>query len=120
MPPGPGVALSRRSSAIVIAVRPIGLTLLVVALGSWAWTRFGVSEWAETPATARSPIASVQQELLDTNLGKAGDPALGARFHDIAVKYFRGSLPPVPVRWEPGLARVGPLAARRFTLEGMF
>ena len=104
----------------MIALRGIGLALFLVALGSWAWSRFGEPGSASTPARARTPVEALQQELLQKNLGQAGDPALGARFHQIAGKHFRGSLPPVPVRWEPRLAEVGPLAARAFNLEGMF
>ncbi len=103
----------------MIALRGIGLTFLLLALGSWAWSRSGEGS-AKAPVPARTPVEALQQELLQKNLGQAGDPALGARFHDISEKHFHGSLPAVPVRWEPRLAEVGPLAARAFTLEGMF
>jgi hypothetical protein len=74
----------------------------------------------DEPAIALTPIQQRQQELLEANVGRPGDPDLMAQFAATNIKYFRGALPMIPVRWEPRLAEVGKLAAQAFTLEGLF
>ena len=103
------------------ASRAIGAIAGVAFFGFtiWmAWTQFDVP--GETVAKAASPAEALQQELLAQNLDKPGDPGLEAMYADLNVKQFGGSLPSLHVMWEPGLARVGPLAGEQFTLEGMF
>lgn len=97
------------------------LGLCAIAGAAWiAWStidgpRARVSAW---PAT--SAADALQQTLLEKNLGRPGDPDLGARFAAINARHFAGLLPPIPVIWEPGLSKVGELADRKFVLEGMF
>ncbi len=67
-----------------------------------------------------SPADARQRDLLEQNLGKPGDSALGRQYLAINDTHFDGALPAIPVLWEPRLADVGALAAQSFTLEGMF
>jgi hypothetical protein len=100
--------------------RVLGGTLAVVAIAWSVWT-------VATPATdtlrggkVLSPIEARQREILKDNLDKPGDPELVNRYRALNIKHFAGRLPNIPVIWEPRLAEVGTLAARSFTLEGMF
>ena len=107
-----GVGISARTISIVAGVLLFGLTIWM------AWTQFDTP--GETVAKAASPAEALQQELLAQSLDKPGDPALEAMYNDLNANQFSGSLPSLHVMWEPGLARVGPLAGEQFTLEGMF
>lgn len=110
-----------RASGGVSSTRIIGIVGGVIFFGFtiWmAWTQFDTP--GETVAKAASPAEALQQELLAQSLDKPGDPALEAMYGDLNAKQFGGSLPELRVMWEPGLARVGPLAGEQFTLEGMF
>ena len=104
--------ISSRTISIVAGVLLFGLTIWM------AWTQFDTP--GETVAKAASPAEALQQELLAQSLDKPGDPALEAMYNDLNANQFSGSLPSLHVMWEPGLARVGPLAGEQFTLEGMF
>lgn len=109
----------RRSGGI--STRTLGIIggTFLFALTIWmAWTQFDTP--GETVAKAASPAEALQQELLAQNLDKPGDPNLETLYKDLNAKHFAGSLPALHVIWEPGLARVGPLAGQDFTLEGMF
>jgi hypothetical protein len=108
----PGGGISSRTIGIVAGVLLFGLTVWM------AWTQFDTP--GETVAKAASPAEALQQELLAQSLDKPGEPALEAMYNDLNTKQFAGSLPSLHVMWEPGLARVGPLAGEQFTLEGMF
>jgi predicted SprT family Zn-dependent metalloprotease/DNA-directed RNA polymerase subunit RPC12/RpoP len=98
----------------------VALGVLLFAGASWmAWTQFD-AQGTSAAASGLSPAEALQQELLRQDIGKEGDPALGAMYQDISTQFFKGALPSMPVLWEPGLARVGQLAGQAFTLEGMF
>jgi hypothetical protein len=94
----------------------------IVAVGAAAW--FGWTqqgpEFITRASREKTPSETLQQELLDQNLDKPGDPELDAIYQQIAAKHFSGALPAIPVLWEPRLAQVGLLASQAFTLEGMF
>jgi len=62
--------------------------------------------------------ASRTEELLRANANLEPDPGLLDRYRDIDARYFARGLPPASLRWEPGLAEVGPLIAENFRLEG--
>lgn len=110
---------ARASGGISSRTISIGAGVLLFGLTGWmAWTQFDTP--GETVAKAASPAEALQQELLAQSLDKPGDPALEALYADISAKHFAGTLPSLHVMWEPGLARVGPLAGEQFTLEGMF
>jgi hypothetical protein len=97
-------------------------TLAVLALGvaAWGvWSAFEITAAGSAELTP-TPVQALQQDLLHENVGRPGDPRLSLLFHDMSVQYFGGQLPAIPVRWEPDLARVGPLVARQFALKGMF
>lgn len=88
-----------------------------MSLGWGAWSVLGSSA---TPPRAATAVEARQQEILKVNIDKAGDPELDHLYARISASHFAGALPPMAVRWEPRLAEVGALAARTFTLEGMF
>lgn len=117
------MAEPRLRSAIAVGDRrgrlfALAVVGLVVVSGAWAVRAgFGANDVAPPP---RSPADARQQELLQRNIGLAGDPPLGARYQEIASRHFSGALLPIPVRWEPGLAEVGSLTGRAFTLQGMY
>lgn len=89
---------------------------------SWsAWSQLAARDTDHKAAQeTESPADALQHDLLRADIDKPGDPALDAMYARINVAHFAGTLPPVPVRWEPGLARVGQLAAHAFVQEGMF
>jgi hypothetical protein len=84
---------------------------------AWRGVPAFVTAAASPPA---SPAEARQQQLLSANTGQPGDPDLGARFQAINRQHFDGTLPAIPVRWEPGLAEVGALMGQGITLQGMF
>ena len=94
------------------------VVLVLIAFVGWATIQPAQPQAASrtdaTPADAR------QRQLLEANLGKPGDAALGQLFAGINTRHFSGGLPQIPVRWEPRLNEVGALAGGGFTLEGMF
>jgi len=93
---------------------------LVVGGAVWiAWSSIAATK-TDTVAPSRTPVETLQRELLEENIGKPGDPKLGALYQSISSQHFGSGLPAIPVRWEPDLARIGPLVARAFTLKGMF
>lgn len=93
----------------------------VVALAAWNfWPGVEPSGAGAPMPSATSPAAARQQEILEQNAGRSGDPDLIALYQEINRRHFAGVLPQIAVRWEPALADVGALAAQAFTLEGMF
>lgn len=91
----------------------------VAALWS-VWTIAGPAPVDVARGEVLSPIEARQREILRDNIGRPGDPALMHRYQALDQNHFGGRLPELPVMWEPRLAEVGALAARSFTLEGMF
>jgi hypothetical protein len=73
---------------------------------------------ATTPA-AMPPAKAREREIFLEDAQRQGDPDLMRDYDDINMRYFGGSLPAVPVLWEPELAQVGPLIAPGFTLHGI-
>jgi hypothetical protein len=67
----------------------------------------------------QSPDERRTGELLRLNANLESDPALAEEYRTLNAQYFDSRLPPVPVRWEPRLAEVGPLIAEDFRLEGV-
>src|SRR4029078_4405727 len=67
-----------------------------------------------------SPVEARQQQIMREDLDKFGSPELGTLYQRINTAHFGGALPPMPILWEPKLVEVRALAARPFTLEGMF
>jgi len=95
--------------------------LFLVGLGA-GWTAWQGTVPFAAFATRRpsTPAEARQRQLLDANIGHPGDPDLDARFQKINAQHFSGALPAIPIRWEPGLAGVGPLMGPEITLQGMF
>ena len=94
------------------------LTGAILAACCTGCSVFGES--APEVSTASLSPDGRQQDLLKANIGQPGDPVLGTLYREINARHFGGALPATAVRWEPKLAEVGVLAARAFTLEGMF
>jgi hypothetical protein len=73
------------------------------------------------PEHARPPTPDEVKiaELIRLNANLESDPALADEYRRLNAQYFDGRLLPVPVRWEPRLAEIGPLIAEDFRLEGV-
>jgi SprT-like family len=106
------------SESGLVRLLVVAVVLAFAAWGAWSW--FGLSATSGGTAPAATPAEALQRELLRINAGRSGDPVLNTMYQSIDARHFAGALPDVSVRWEAGLARVGDLAARAFTLEGMF
>jgi len=78
----------------------------------------GVSQTSNA-VTVQAPDEAKTAELLRLNANLPADPPLAEVYRTLNAQYFDGSLPIVPVRWEPRLADVGPLIAEDFRLEGV-
>src|SRR2546426_228365 len=48
-----------------------------------------------------SPAEAKEQEIVDQDAGKAGDPELSKEYQEINERYFGNKLPGIPVLWEP-------------------
>ncbi len=127
-PQAAAAALARRSdpsarSGAQIVWIVAGVALLVFS-SFMAWTQLNESTTsaasASLSASSMSPGDALQKELLTQDVDKPGDPALLALYQEVNAGYFASGLPAMPVMWEAGLARVGDLAAQKYTLEGMF
>jgi len=92
----------------------------LAAVGWGVWAAFGQSHARAAATAAADPVEARQQEILRQDIDRPGDPILDGLFQTINAGHFSGALPPIPVFWEPRLNEVGALAARTFTLEGMF
>jgi len=57
--------------------------------------------------------------LLRQNEARPSDPDLADAYAVVNAQYFGNRLPPVRIRWEPGLDQIGPMIASDFRLEGM-
>jgi hypothetical protein len=77
----------------------------------------------DSSAPPRPRVVSAEQqrmnELARQNEGRPSDPDLADAYGVINAQYFANRLPPVRIRWEPGLDQIGPLIADDFRLEGM-
>lgn len=88
--------------------------------GGWfLWRQIGVSVAANATQAPVSAADLRQDQLLRSNAGKPGDPELMKRYADFNARFFTGALPDVTVRWDAGLADVGPLSGKGVTLHGM-
>src|SRR5262249_12602142 len=78
---------------------------------------------AESPAVRSAPPPAPDQarsaQLFDRNRGMPSDPELAEEFERLNLDYFKNILPATSVRWESGLADLGPLIADHFTVLGL-
>jgi hypothetical protein len=79
---------------------------------------------SETPATDSSsppppPDEARSAQLFDRNRGMPSDPDLADEYEQLNVEYFKNILPAPAVRWESGLAELGPLIAEGFSVQGL-
>jgi len=110
---------------IQAAARPVSAwlwaaLLLAVSGAGWMAWRGSIPFASVAARTPASPAEARQQQLLTANTDQPGDAELTARFQAINREHFKDALPAIPVRWEPGLADVGPLMGDGVTLQGMF
>jgi hypothetical protein len=92
-----------------------------------------VASPAAAPASAPArtvtapPVASAppppdetrSNQLFERNRSMPSDPDLAEEYEQINVEYFRNILPKTSVRWESGLAELGPLIADGFSVQGL-
>ena len=98
--------LHRRDADVVTPVTPAAATASRV----------------ERPAVALPPSPpdkTRSAELFDRNRGMPPDPDLAVEYEQINLDYFRNVLPRASVRWESGLADLGPLIADNFSVLGL-
>ena len=93
-------------------------TTIAAMLAIAVVTACNPSRLTET-ARPQSPDDAKTAELMRLNANRDADPALAEEYRRLNAQYFDGRLPPIPVRWEPRLAEVGPLIAPDFQLEGV-
>jgi len=65
------------------------------------------------------PDETRSNQLFDRNRSMPSDPDLAEEYEQINVEYFKNILPPPSVRWERGLADLGPLIAEGFSVQGL-
>lgn len=96
--------------------------LVAVASGAWGISSLARPDDARGTVTAEAltPLDALQQELLRTNIDRAGDPVLNAKYQEMSARHFSGTLPKLQVMWEPRLADAGSHDEVPFTLQGMF
>jgi hypothetical protein len=99
-------SLQRREAATVVTARPSPAAPSAI-------DRPVVVAVPPPPDEARSA------QLFDRNRGMPADPDLAAEYEEINVEFFRNILPPASVRWESGLADLGPLIADGFSVQGL-
>jgi hypothetical protein len=58
-------------------------------------------------------------ELFDRNRRMPSDPDLATDYENINFEYFGNMLPAPQVRWESGLADLGPMIAENFSVQGL-
>jgi len=91
----------------------------LLALTVWRATAGSPEVPAVETASPKTPEDARQQELLEQNIDRPGDPVLDREYQIVNAKHFAGALPSIPIRWEPALDEVGALANGQFSLEGM-
>lgn len=124
-PPSTGPVPDAPSAATTsVSLVRIGGAVLLLSCLAWATSNVFQSAASTPPAaraeTPRSAADQRQAEILAVAVDHAPDPALVRVYDEINTRHFNRVLPAIPVVWEPRLAEVGPLAAKTFTLEGMF
>jgi hypothetical protein len=65
------------------------------------------------------PDRSRSAQLFDRNRDMPADPDLAVEFEQLNLDYFKNILPKTSVRWESGLAELGPLIADNFSVLGL-
>ena len=66
------------------------------------------------------PDAARSAQLFDRNRGMVSDPDLATDYEQLNLDYFKNMLPAsASVRWESGLADLGPLIADNFSVLGL-
>jgi hypothetical protein len=99
---------SREAGPVPVAVRSASHT---------APTAEGPAASSEPP---RPPDEARSAQLFDRNRGMPADPDLATEYEQLNLDYFKNILPAsTSVRWESGLADLGPLIADNFSVLGL-
>ena len=69
--------------------------------------------------TTQPPDERRSAELFDRNRNMPSDPDLATDYENINLEYFANILPAPQVRWETGLADLGPMIAEHFSIQGL-
>ena len=72
-----------------------------------------------THSAPSPPDEASSAQLFARNRGLPSDPDLADEYEQINVEYFKNALPAPAVRWETGLAELGPLIADGFRVLGL-
>jgi hypothetical protein len=103
-------SLQRRETAGVATARPAAA----------ANSRASVEGTVVASAPPRAPDETRSGQLFDRNRGMPSDPDLAAEYEQLNLDYFKNVLPlRTSVRWESGLADLGPLIADNFSVLGL-
>lgn len=87
-----------------------------------ALTAVGCGGASVEPVQRARNVSAEQQamdELMAQNETRASEPDLADAYATVNAQYFENRLPPVRIRWEEGLDRIGPMIAENFRLEGL-
>jgi hypothetical protein len=74
---------------------------------------------ASASGAAVPPDAARSSALFERNHAMPSDPDLASEYEDLNLEYFGNMLPPPAVRWESGLADLGPMIAENFSVLGL-
>jgi hypothetical protein len=96
------------------------IAFAVVAIAATAASGCGPATEARRSAAPASSADALQKSIVKANLGREGDPDLGARYQEINRRHFEALLPAIPVRWEPRLSEVDAQSADGLKLLGTF
>lgn len=94
--------------------------IAIIGAGYVVWSALNLSAARAAASPGNDAADARQQDILREDIDKAGSPELASLYQKINAAHFGGALPAMPILWEPRLAEVGALAARPFTLEGIF
>jgi hypothetical protein len=68
----------------------------------------------------RAPDEARSAQLFDRNRGMPSDPDLATEYEQLNLDYFKNILPAAAsIRWESGLADLGPMIAENFNVLGL-
>ena len=116
-------------SAAIVGVL-IGLVALLMVLRPHRASE--AAAVASPPARAAAPARTVtdtapplppdqarSSALFERNRSMPADPDLASEYDDLNAEYFTNILPAPQVRWESGLADLGPMIADGFSVQGL-
>ena len=107
-------SLDRRAPSPDEAARPVR------GAASAPAPRAPVDRSSVPPGPPRAPDEARSAQLFDRNRGMPSDPDLATEYEQLNLDYFKNILPAAAsVRWESGLADLGPMIAENFNVLGL-